>query len=274
MAILWEEKYDYIKRAKHLVGESYGAKNMANEMLTFSNILKTFGYVAGTMTVLLNGICNWKKIKENPSEFVKIPQVWIGVSEFAIASYMDSDKNFNEIASGKDSVESWDAKKSMDGLLSVVSASPRGWKAMLDDDQNFGVRTLGEFVAAKSDGNQELKTKEATVENFKGFLKTQETENPDKNYDKILAQVESIEKSEGNLETTNTRFLKLTSAFSKLKIVGNGDQALETYKTSLAIAKGEKPMPTAPEIAGSAPSAAPAATPTTVAAAPSKTPTT
>jgi hypothetical protein len=241
MAALWEEKYDYIKRAQYLMGESYGAKNMANEMLTLKNVLTTFGYIAGSMTILLNGICNWKKIKEDPSYIAKIPQVWIGVGEIAAATFADSDKTLGEIVAGKDTIESWDIKKSQDGILSVVSASPRGWKTMLEGDQNFGVIALSEFVNSKLDSNENLQEKEATVAKFKEFLKFQESQNPGKNYDKILAQLEAIEGKE-NPETTSTRFRKLTMAFSKLKI--GGDTAVETYQENLAIAQGkESPKP-------------------------------
>jgi len=122
MGELWEEKYDLIKRAKHLSEESYGAKNMANEMFTLTNIAKTFGYVAGSLTVLLNGICNWKAIKEDPSSFFRIPQVWFGVGEIAAASYADSDRKMGEILADKSTLDTWNRTKSLDGLLAVVSA--------------------------------------------------------------------------------------------------------------------------------------------------------
>ncbi|MFA7686037.1 MAG: hypothetical protein WCX95_04530, partial [Candidatus Gracilibacteria bacterium] len=244
MGQLWEEKFDYIKRSKYLVAESYGAKNMANEMLSVGNILTTFGYVAGTMTILMNGICNWKTIKEDPVAFLKIPQVWIGAAEIAAATYSDSEQTLGEISAGKETVRDWDTKKSRDGILSVISASPRGWNAMLDSDESFGVKALAEFVATKNDSDGEFKAAESTVVNFKTFLEEKELKTSNKSYGKILAQMKTIETSENNADMTSTRFLKLTTAFSKLKIVGDGN-VVETYQANLAAAEG-KELPTAP----------------------------
>lgn len=247
MADLWEEKYDYMKQAKYLAGESYGATNAANEMFTLSNILRVFGYVAGSATVLLNGIVNWKEIKEDPSYFFKIPQVWMGGAAIATSAVAGSDQTLGEMTASKDTIATWDGKKSRDALLSVVSASPRGWKKILEDNQYTGVRILAEFITQRCNDNGTLKEKEATAANFKEFLERQKRINPAKEaiYDSLLAQMNAIEKNERNPDVTATRFQKVANAFVKLNILGDNDQVAGIYQQSLDIAQGKSAPTTA-----------------------------
>ncbi|MDD3861332.1 MAG: hypothetical protein PHP74_00335 [Candidatus Gracilibacteria bacterium] len=236
----WENTYDFLKRAKYLTEESYGAKNMANEMFTLTNALKTFGYVAGSLTVLLNGICHWSDIKKDPMSFFKIKQVWIGAAEIGAAAIADSDKTVSEIVADKGTTESWDYKKSLDGIYSVVSASPRGWKAVLEEDGYLGVKALGEFVAKYSKNEKDLKEKDATLENFKEFLTEESRKDSKKDYGKILGKLIKIEETEKTGGMSETRFKKLAMAFSKLNIVGDGEQARKTNVERLEEAQGKE----------------------------------
>lgn len=240
MGKAWEDKYDFLKRAKYLTEESYGAKNMANEMFTLSNALITFGYVAGSLTVLLNGICHWTDIKEDPMNFFKIKQVPIGAAGIVAAAIADSDKTVSEIVAGKDTMATWDDKKSLDGIYSVVSASPRGWKALLEEDNYLGVKAMGEFVAKYSKNPKDLKEKDATLENFKEFLTEESRKDSKKDYGKILEKTKKIEETESSVDMSETRFKKLAMAFSKLDIVGDSDQARKTYVSKLKKAQGKE----------------------------------
>lgn len=242
MGKLWEEKYDFTKRAKYISEESYGAKNMANEMFTLTNLAKVFGYVAGSLTVLLNGITHWQQIKDDPTYIARIPQVWIGVGEIAAASYADSDRTLGEILADKSTLDSWNHKKSVDGLLSVVSASPRGWKKMLEGNGHLGVKVLAEFVGKYSKGEKDLKEKDATLENFKKFLAERNSVDPTKGYASILEELEKIEGAEVSSGISNTRFKKLAMAFSKLEISHPDQPAIDTYTASLDEAQGKIPL--------------------------------
>jgi hypothetical protein len=241
-ATMWEEKYGFLERARHLAAESYGARNAANEMFTLTNIIKIFGYVVGTTTVVFNGICNWKTLKKNPSAFFKMPQVWLGAAEILTATYMDSDKNLSEITASKETLATWNATKSREALLAVISASPRGWKPLLEDDNYVGLRVMAEFVSQKCTDNKDLKEDEATVANFETFLNEQKKSNQEKAqiYDRLLSQLKQIKEGEKSEEITDTRFKKLANAFIKLDILGDNNQ-VKIYRDNLDIAQGKAP---------------------------------
>ncbi|MFA6917748.1 MAG: hypothetical protein WC285_02840 [Candidatus Gracilibacteria bacterium] len=244
----WEEKNNFLARAKELSVESYGAKNAANEMFTLSNVLRVFGYVAGSLTMALNGIFNFKKIKEDPSYFFRIPQVWLGAGEVAVAAYSDSDSTFGEMTASKETISNWDQNKAREGLLSVVSASPRGWKSLLEGAQlggnpYFGVKALGEFAAKRCNDNGKFKDKEGTVANFRKFLEEKERQTPGQGYKSLLDQMNKVIQNENNAEVTETRFQKLAGSFVKLSILGDNAQALKSYEDNLEIAQGIETAP-------------------------------
>lgn len=246
MAVLWEEKNDFMRRAKKLSTDSYGAYNAANEMLTLTNIAIVFGYIAGGGTILLNGIANWKQIYENPSHLVRIPQVWIGALEMTAAAVAGSDQSLSEMTASKETRENWDQNKAREGLYSVVSASPRGWKRMLEENNYFGMKTLAEFVKQKrqgGEGGENLKEENITLEKFREFLDKEKEKNPNAGHEALKTQLDAIEKSENSKETTENRFKKLATAFNKLKIVG-GTSDEETYRNNLAIAQGKEQQQT------------------------------
>jgi hypothetical protein len=263
ISVAWEEKYDFMQEAKRLCVESYGAKNAANEMFTLSGFMRLFGYVAGSATVLLNWIVNFKEIKKDPSYAFKIPHVLFGLGEIGAAAIFGSDKSIGELLASKETRDTQDHNKALEGLLKVVSASPRGWKSALEmkdpSGDSFGVKTLASFVSEKNKDNN-FQENEATFENFKLFLENMKKEDPTKPYDQLLAQLKKVESNEGNADLTGTRFKKLAFAFAKLNI-GPADNAGELYQEALVEAK-QGPTNT-PKEDTSKPAATPTAQPVT-----------
>jgi hypothetical protein len=214
-------------------------------MFTVSNILRTFGYVAGTATVLLNWVVNYKDIKEDPTYAFRIPQVLFGGAEVAVAAYSDSDKTPGEMIASKDTLKGWNDKKAQDNLLSVVGASPRGWKALLEDNNSLGIRTLAVFVNEKCKNGDDLKESETTVAKFEAYVKELQAKNTGKPYDQLLAQVSKIVGSEDNSDLTGSRFKKLANSFLKLDMLGDDMEVVNTYNNALTGALGTKAKPQA-----------------------------
>lgn len=224
---LWEEKYDLVKKGKFLAQPIYGT---SYDMFTFKNLGKLFGYIAGSCTMLFNGLANYENIKKDPLSLFSLPQFWIGAAEFGGAAYLSTEKTMGEITAGADTKKGWDATKAREALFTVTSASPRGWKTMIEANQFGGVNVLNDYVLNQTK-NDKLQEDQLSVADFKAFLEMDKGKNSDK-YGAVLATLESTTKAEGDPTLSNERFKKICKSFSTLRISNQS-----SYDKALAEAK-------------------------------------
>jgi|GEM_PF-3274619 len=229
----WDAKHNLVEFNKHMMGESYGARNDADKAITLTNILLLVGMVAGAATVVANIAVNvkkegrWRKITEYPellnpkNSYILLGGLVAGGSGIAMST-----GGYNEFLADKDA--ELQAYTTTD-FQADLNASP-GFRHFFEDNDHKGLEALSTFVNSFPEDQQ--KKHPITLQMFKDYLLAKQTEPGYADISEIITSMEQNEHEKDNLEA---RFARFAKGIHVLNI--GGTSAIQSYHN---IAEGRK----------------------------------
>lgn len=243
---------DFSETAKRIITSSYGTKNAMNEAFTLKNILMFIGQITAALGIGINFIAaSFEGGKINkPSEILKKLKngkiLYAFATLFGIQAYKKNQRMGDYLFEGKNIKEDRAQKEASKNLKDILSSNP-GWKGFFEDEDYFGVKTLGNYVQEiTSSKTKKPDPNRLTIPEFYNWLKNKKksanTAEQTK-YDSLINRITGVgtqsqfisqKDTKYKYKTNNDDFKKLANVFVLWKIGGR------TYKDQYSQAlKGE-----------------------------------